>query len=224
MPVQVAAQGDSIHSIAFANGFHPDTLWNHASNKHLADGKRTRATLLPGDEVFVPERTLREESAAAEAAHRYRRKAVPQRFKARFFRFGRPRKDEAYRTVIDRVAGPSGRLDDQGQIDIPVSPGVVEITVTLGNGPSEEVLNFAIGHMDPAHERSGVLARLASLGYRVDETAPDPEAEFGMVLRAFQREQELSPSGELDESTIGRLRDIYEGMADPAKRAGGEGS
>jgi hypothetical protein len=218
MPVHIAAQGDSVHSIAFARGLHPQTIWDHAQNQHLAEGKRSLAVLMPGDELFVPDLVPREESAATQQRHRFRRKAIPQRFKVRFFRFGHPRKDEPFTSTLDGAHGPSGRLDGQGQLDIPVSPAVARIRITLGEDAQQEVFEFNAGHLDPSEERSGILARLASLGHHVDENALDPDAELRAAVKAFQAEQELNPTGELDQPTLDRLRDLYEWNADPLAR------
>ncbi len=218
MSVHRVAQGDSVHSIAFARGLHPRTIWDHAQNQHLAQGKRTLATLMPGDELFVPDLIPGEESVATAQRHRFRRKAIPQRFKVRFFRFGHPRKGEPFTSTLDGAHGPSGRLDDQGQLDIPVSPAVARIRITLGEDAQHEVFEFSAGHLDPSEERSGILARLASLGHHVDPDAQDPDAELRAAIEAFQAEQELDPTGDLDQPTLDRLRDLYEWNADPVAR------
>ena len=55
MPIHNVTQGDCFLSIAEANGFFWETLWNHPENKTLKAERKDPAVLLPGDKVFVPD-------------------------------------------------------------------------------------------------------------------------------------------------------------------------
>ena len=69
--------------------------------------------------------------------------------------------------------------------------------------------SLLIGFLDPIAERSGVLARLVNLGYLLDPSgAPDPE-ELELAIEEFQADNQMNPSGQLDEQTRSALHDAY---------------
>lgn len=70
-------QGDCIDSIALRYGFFPDTLWNHGENAELKRKRKYGNVLEPGDEVFIPDLTVKYEDKATEAKHRFKRRGVP---------------------------------------------------------------------------------------------------------------------------------------------------
>ena len=73
----VVKQGEGIESIAFANGWFPDALWNHPSNEELAKKRATGHVLLPGDVVHVPDLRPKSIEVPTGGRHRFQRKGVP---------------------------------------------------------------------------------------------------------------------------------------------------
>jgi hypothetical protein len=69
--------GDCIASIAFAHGFFWKTVWDDPSNAELRNQRKSPYILLPGDQVTIPQRRLKEESRASEQRHRFKLKGVP---------------------------------------------------------------------------------------------------------------------------------------------------
>ena len=49
-------EGDCLSSIAFEQGFFPDTIWNHSNNAVLKEKRKDPNVLMQGDVVFVPDR------------------------------------------------------------------------------------------------------------------------------------------------------------------------
>jgi hypothetical protein len=66
--------GESLVSIARENGLLPETIWNDPANRGLAARRKDLDAVQPGDEVVVPDRRKKEETAATEQKHRFRRK------------------------------------------------------------------------------------------------------------------------------------------------------
>lgn len=74
--------------------------------------------------------------------------------------------------------------------------------------------------LDPAGEFTGALVRLSNLGYPVDipdeysesqsiGQEPDISQQFKVALLEFQQDNNLSPSGSLDNETVNKLDDVY---------------
>lgn len=213
MGVVVAAQGDSVVSLAAAHGFHPRTLWEHEQNAGLRSEERSVAVLHPGDEVFVPELVVREEGCGTEARHRFVRKGVPSMFKMRFLFAGEPRKGLAFSTKLDGVHGPSGRLDDEGYVEFGIGPTVTRVEMVLEGEAGQEEYAFAVGHLDPVTRVSGVKHRLNSLGYACGEENEQMTEELRGALTAFQVAQGLEGTGEADDATREKLKSVYEAAA-----------
>jgi N-acetylmuramoyl-L-alanine amidase len=50
----VVREGECLASIAFENGFFPDTIWRHADNSALKERRENPNVLQPGDVLFIP--------------------------------------------------------------------------------------------------------------------------------------------------------------------------
>ena len=73
MPSYTVKQGDYLPKIAEENGFYDyRTIWEHAKNQQLKDKRKNPNVLAPGDELFIPEKTLKKESGATGQLHPFR--------------------------------------------------------------------------------------------------------------------------------------------------------
>lgn len=79
-------EGDCISSIAYEHGFFPDTLWNHPDNTELKQNRKDMNLLEVGDIVNIPEKEEKEESAAPEQKHRFRKKGVPAKLRMKILK------------------------------------------------------------------------------------------------------------------------------------------
>jgi hypothetical protein len=73
----IVQAGECLASIAYEHGFFWETLWNHPDNAALKERRSSPFHLLPGDEVVVPEKRLREETRSPEEKHTFKLKGVP---------------------------------------------------------------------------------------------------------------------------------------------------
>ena len=73
MTIHTVVQGENIDIIAFKYGFHPATLWEHDENQKLRDKRKDPNVLMAGDEVFIPDRELREEIVHTGKMHTFYR-------------------------------------------------------------------------------------------------------------------------------------------------------
>ena len=197
----VVQQGDCISSIAFENGFFWKTIWNHPSNADLKARRKDPNVLLENDIVHIPDLTSNQVAGATEQTHKFKLNGVPAKIKVRFLHNGQPRANIPYQLCVDGVSS-TGTTDGDGFVEAKISPGAKQARIVLQDPKSDIVYNMALGHLDPIDTPSGVAQRLANLGYGVGD---DPA---GSIL-AFQTDQQLQATGQVDDSTSSKLKDLF---------------
>jgi hypothetical protein len=193
--------GDCLASIAFANGFTPKTLWEHADNAPLREKRASPFVLVPGDEVEIPAVREKQMECATGKRHRFQRRAVPERFRVRLCADGAPRKNVAYSLDVDGTPA-SGQTDGEGWLEHFIPPDARRAVVIVETEDEREELRFELGHLQPVTTEDGVRGRLvaiAGMNPRGDATV------LREALRSFQMAQKLPPTGELDDDTRARL-------------------
>jgi hypothetical protein len=205
MPFYNVAQGDCISSIAFRFGFLPDTIWTHWQNAELSSKRLDPNVLFPGDSIFIPDKTLREENAATDQRHIYKRKGVPKKLKVRFLRNNTPLANQNYILEIDGNSS-QGATDGDGNLECSIVPNAHQAKVTFPN--FNEDYSLDLGFLDPVDEVSGVKARLKSLGFYVGEVNGQMDEATRNAITAFQTSQGI-PNGELDQCTKDDLKAAF---------------
>jgi hypothetical protein len=207
MPVHNVEQGDCLLSIAEEHGFFWETLWDHPKNAELKKKRKDPAILFPGDEVFVPDKRLKELNEPTNQVHKYRLKNVPAKFHVRLLDDdGKPRANLEYVLEIEGKEF-KGKTDSEGAIKISVPPGAKTGRLVLVS--EDEEYELALGSLDPIEEITGVQARLRGLGY-YDETVDGeltPETEE--AVREFQEDYKLEITGKIDDSLRNKLKSVY---------------
>lgn len=213
MPTHVVKAGESVISLSEIYGLFAETIWDAPENQALRDARPDMNTLLPGDELFIPELRPRSETAATGQQHTFRRKGIPAHFRIQIYDFGEPRSDQDFTLVVDG-ATIEGRSNADGVVETKLPPGAKSGLLTIGEDEFQVALSF--GHLDPLSELTGVQQRLRNLGY--DPGRPDgkPGPRTESALLAFQRAQSahVESTGELDDATRQRLGDIHDVVAD----------
>lgn len=122
----------------------------------------------------------------------------------------KPRANVAW---VVRVAGEqvaSGKSDADGYIEVKLKPEVTEAEVIVEPGTLKELrLPLALGGLDPVTTVSGVKQRLYNLGLDCGDTTDEVNENFAAVVAAFQQGQGLPTTGEVDDRTRGRLREVH---------------
>jgi hypothetical protein len=208
----VVKEGECMASIAAANGFRLETLWDHPDNAELKARRRDPYVLAPGDVVRVPELRAGEAMCSTGKLHRFRRRGVPEKLTMHFLEDGKPRAGITY-TLEVGAERRKGTTDADGWVRQWIAPGQQQATLTLeppgrdGEEPLPEVYDLALGGLDPADTERGARARLRGLGY-LDYDDDDPDV-YQLALYTFQIDQDLNPSGKLDAPTSKRLSAIH---------------
>mgnify|MGYP003109465531 CR=1 FL=1 len=196
-------QGDCIASIAFAHGFFPDTVWDHAENRELKELRKNPNVLAPGDKVHIPDLTEKHLDVATEKRHRFRRKGVPDMLRVQFLIEGEPRADQPCTVQL----GPKTHditTDGEGWIEIPIPPDAKEAVITFESGGEYKL---DLGGMDPVTTLAGVQKRLENLEMYHGPIDGKTSRELTNAITLFQRVHEIEPTGKMDADTEAKLEE-----------------
>jgi hypothetical protein len=206
MPKHTIGQGESIPSIAVESGFFSDTIWNHPENAKLKELRKDMNVLMAGDEVFIPERELKEESGATEQKHRFKRKGEPHKLKLKLMAMGKPRANEEYVLDIDGQL-IKGKTDAAGLIEQTIPGKARSGTLILRGGKEKQALN--IGNLDPLEVVSGVQQRLNNLGFSCGTENGEMTELMTRALAKFQAKHDLPATGQIDDAVKAKLKEFY---------------
>ena len=205
-------QGETIGGLAKKNGHLPATIWNHSANEELKRRRKNQNILLPNDWVFIPDKSMREESGATETRHRFKMKTPSPTLVLQIIpstlpihaNTQKPRSSIPYTLSIgDRTI--EGETESEGIIRVESVPPDVDRAILTIFGRSIQVL---IGHLDPEDEDSGIQARLSNLGYLRGGMEGTPGPKMQAALRTFQSLNNLRVAGEANTETQEKLKDL----------------
>ncbi|MCA9608738.1 MAG: peptidoglycan-binding protein [Myxococcales bacterium] len=208
----VARKGDCVSSIAEAHGFFWQTLWDHPRNEALKRARQDPNLLLPGDRVFVPERTPKTIDLRTDALHKFKRKGVPEILRIQFFDSEEePRADIAYQLTFGHTLR-EGRTDAEGYLEEWIPPRLKKAKIELlsDDDPPQilETLEVEIGALGPPDSVAGATGRLSALGY-LPVNQGNQTCDLHETLYQFQLDHDLAPTGVLDEPTRDALQAAY---------------
>ncbi|MGH1331709.1 MAG: peptidoglycan-binding domain-containing protein [Paracoccaceae bacterium] len=206
MPTRYTVKkGDCISSIGESFGFFPDTLWELPENAELREKRENAYVLMPGeDQVFVPDLRPKDISCATGKRHRFRRKGVPERLRLRLLDDqGEPRAQLPYSLTIDGDE-QRDKTDEDGLLLAWIPPRALSGELVLDpDGDAPVTHNIKLGHLTPIDDPKGVAARLMNLGYALKDAQGKEDA--GAAIGAFQADEGLPVTNEIDEATRARL-------------------
>jgi N-acetylmuramoyl-L-alanine amidase len=204
---QVVTQGECFHSLAERYGFaDPSTIADDGANAELRRSRDVLGILRPGDQVTIPPRTSEEHSCAGGATHGFQKKGKPPVVKLKLLdRHGQPRAGLKYELAFDDIV-KRGATDGGGFLTEKIPPRAELARLTLIDGDDREVMELALGHVDPIDDDAGVQQRLANLGFDDGTEHGEWTESKRALLRAFQSSAGLDPRGELDAPTRDALK------------------
>jgi hypothetical protein len=204
--VHTVRQGECISSIACKYGFFPDALWNLPDNAALKQKRRDGYLLVPGDELVIPDKKEKQEPCVTDKKHRFRRKGVPETLRLVVKdEEGDLLKNVPYILTIDGEHR-RGNTNADGKIKEPILPSASEAKLLVGNIEYK----LQLGGLDPVSEDTGVQGRLRNMGYDCGPVDGDMGKRTKKAIEQFQRDQELEPTGEVDDATRQRLEEIHD--------------
>ena len=199
MPKTICVEtGDCLLNLSKEEGFSWETLWNHPQNTDLRKRRKLYNIIKSGDEVFVPDREIKEVERPTDQLHRFVRKGVAARFTLTLLDLGVPRANEPYTLIVDGNSR-DGVTDANGTLTEPIPPDARDGLLLIGEKQEEIEINF--GYVDPIEEISGVKSRLRNLGLYDGEIDDEITPEMTTAIAEFQRSVPLPGEGELDDQT-----------------------
>jgi hypothetical protein len=202
-------QGDDLPRIADEYGFRDyKTIWDARENEALR-AQRQPTVLLPGDQLYVPDKRIGEVEAAAGSKHRYQLKVSLPRLRIQLTGFdGKPLARTPCTVTLDG-SDRAVSTDGDGVLDCPLPPGTEDGVLTVG----DRRIDFKVGHLDPVDQRSGLIARLRNLGFLEpgadgDADSEVDDAELAFAVACFQRELGLPVDGDAA-SIVDKLQEAY---------------
>lgn len=158
------SRGDCLVSIASQYGFVDyQVLWDHPNNAQLKARRKNPNTLVPGDSVFIPDKSAKEESRGTGAQHVFQTPLSPARLRLRFERFQEgPIAGAAYTLTVDGKIS-AGTTTAEGMVEEPIPPKAITGELRLDDLGITWKLDF--GALQPIDTVAGLQARLNSLAY-----------------------------------------------------------
>lgn len=206
MPQHVVSQGECLASIAAEYGFNWKTIWNHPDNTDLKAERKNPNVLYPDDVVVIPDKTPKEDSAATEQTHKYKRKGVPAMLKIRLLNNGEPRKNTPWKANLGG-GWQEGTTDGDGNLQIKLHPKCDAGILRLEDGTQYRLL---LRELDPLETISGVQARLNNLGYESGAVDGIQGPITTAAIKQFQTDYPpLKVDGIVGEKTRAKLKEIY---------------
>ena len=205
--------GECISSLAYEEGFFPETIWNDPANAELKQLREDMNVLSPGDVVTIPDKRDRSQAVETGREHRFKLRGMPVKFLLKLTDGDEPMAGVWYKLKIDGkiITGITG---EDGMIDQWIPANAKRGLLTVEGG---EEYPFQLGHLQPVAEEEGVRDRLQNLGM-LQNGADD--AAYRAAVEAFKKEHcrptdasasraSASPEGMLSEDEQERLIDVH---------------
>ncbi len=224
--VHTVVQGEHLSHIARDHGFESfKPIWHAAENSELREKRKTPDVLFPGDQVFIPDKAIREEPRPTDQKHRFVKRGETLRLRVVLKGY----RDEPLRlhegTLQVESNGKDFTTRDDGLVEREI-PATAENALLLDKGKAGSLaeaqrdLHLKIGHLDPVDELLGQIARLNNLGYNAGvipsrSLTPKEEAElrtsmaFRSAVEEFQCDAGLLVDGKCGKQTQAKLVAVH---------------
>lgn len=210
--VYTVQAGDCLSSIADKHGFADwRTVYDHEGNAEFRKKRPDPNTILPGDTLHVPEPKLQSYSLQTGQTHTF----VVARPQTRLCLALEVEELTKYEL---NVAGErfTGSVSDATPFEhpIPCDATEAELTIWAANDDTRSdarTFMLRVGYLHPIEERSGVLGRLTNLGYYDGDLGTPDDVGEAVAIRRFQVEQQLEPTGQMNDKTRDALKKRHDG-------------
>jgi N-acetylmuramoyl-L-alanine amidase len=212
----VVTQGECFLSIARRYGHDWQTLYDSPDNADLKQHRPNPNVLMPGDVVSIPDKPAKSVDARVETENKFKVRLPKAKVRVHVVDGdGHGLSGKRYLLEVGDKQ-KRGTVPDNGLIEDEVPAHETQGTLTIffdadgddADPPPPHVLSLRIGHLDPIDAPSGVQARLTNLGFPCASSDEIDDVTIEM-LRAFQRKNGLTESGELDDATKQKLMDLH---------------
>jgi hypothetical protein len=211
MKTHIVRQGECLLTIAERCGVPWKKIWTAPENAKLKQKGRDPNILLPGDELKIPEKEVKEERGAIEQRHRFRTTG-----KTRYLKIvmqdpqGNPLAHRPYILQIDGLylensGGSTLETDADGVIECCIPASATEGKLFIDG--DTWVLNLS--YLDPVETTEGLQARLNNLNYQLGPVDGIEGLRTREAIRNFQRDNDLVIDGVYGPKTQEKLRQVH---------------
>jgi hypothetical protein len=201
-------QGDHLSGIAQQFGFGDfEIIWNDAKNQDLKKLRKDPHVLLPGDQLFIPDRELKTENRPTTKVHVFETTAKPLLLQI------------VLKDFDDKpIANTPCELEVEGEIKKLTTDGTGLIKTSILKTAKRGVLRVSaldlevpirIGNMDPVEAESGLVARLINLGYHAGAAGDTDEELLHNAIEEFQCDHALTVDGVAGPATRAKLKEVH---------------
>lgn len=208
MTPYVVRSGDHLDLIAHRHGLRAQDIWDHPKNADLKKRRGNPNILCCGDVLYLPETQTPWAPVSVGGNHRFQAAVPGTRLSVTFAVGGRPL--AAKKCVVRGMPPPNEfTTDGSGKLEVTLPLTVQTVVVDFPDVPMAR--RIRVGHLDPVDEPSGVMQRLQNLGYASSRSAVDLSnpASLAPLLRRFQQDSGLEPTGTLDSDTRDALEKAH---------------
>ena len=214
MTKHVVVQGECLSKIAKAYGFSDwRIIYNDAQNASFRQKRPNPNLIYPGDEIVIPDKTLKVESDASGKVLKL--EVTPP--KKTFINLvlqnpdGSPMRSVEYALFVgDTLEARTTKNDGSLEQEIPPDIDSGELMVSKDADDTDPVtLQLAIGHLNPIEQTSGIKGRLLNLGFFFGTVDEILDTETETAIRAFQKNQSIAEDGKITDGLRSRLRNAY---------------
>jgi hypothetical protein len=188
--------------IADTYGFDWATLWSHQNNQTVRQTRVDPNVLMAGDQIFVPDKRVKQESCAPTRRHTFQIKGIPCRLNLCLLDSqGKPRPGLNYQLVVDGKTF-KGTTGADGLISEVVPPNANKANLTVqvpDTGDEQYTLDLA--YLNPVDYASGVQARLKNLGLFKPAISGNFDDDTADAISRFQDRIGLPVTGQADDAT-----------------------
>ena len=195
-------------SIAFENGFLPETIWNHPNNAELKRKRKDLNILMPGDIVFVPDLRVKEVSEPTDQVHKFKYKTAAAKLNLQLLNDGEPIENEPFELTVDGEI-IKGTTDGDGKIMVSIAPNAKNGQLIVGTGTEQIKYDLNLGTLPPIGKVSGVKRRLYNLGYKVGSFDENITPDLEDAIAAFEFDNQLTETGQLSETNRAKILEAY---------------
>jgi hypothetical protein len=205
----VVQPGDDMASLAADQGFLWQTLWNLPENAKLKRIRQDPYVLLEGDRVWVPDPRLKQESCATDQNHKFVLSSPLERLQIVITDDqDKPLSNLPYTLTVSGKR-LKGKTDGSGMIKQDILPTAKEGHLVVGDGDNRREYKLMLGYIDPVGEVSGLQGRLFDLGFYEGDVDGTFNSQTATALLLFQDKYKLSPTGENDDATQSKLKELF---------------
>jgi hypothetical protein len=190
-------QHDCCSSLGHKYGIPWKKIWNHPKNAALKQKRKNPDVLFPGDLIFIPEITLKEEPCATDQLHKFKRKVDKVWLRLRLLEEDKPRKNLKYTLIIGNQT-IEGTTDGNGKLEHKISPNPKEAWVKT----ETDVYHLKLGGLDPTEEDAGVEQRLQNLGFLGKDKSDE---KVDASVKDFKKKNGLGETEEVNAATRSKL-------------------